>query len=170
MGVPVSDDVLAAAYTSALAHASRSARGSHELVELLTDAATDAVLWSLGHCTCATTFPGFARSAVCRWVSRGLSKAAAKRHNRPHIGALPEQVESRYEKPTQPLLMTDLPEDLAFVVRLYMIDGYNCRDIGLLTNQSHNTVNLKLKRAAEILAEGRIKPERRKGEKRLSAR
>jgi hypothetical protein len=50
-----------------------------------------------------------------------------------------------------------------------MVDCYNLREIGLLVGQSPNTVDQKLKKAAALLAEGRIAPDRRKGEKRLTA-
>lgn len=174
MAVEIPDAVLQEAYQWALRQAQSKAQRQQDIAEEMLDAATDAVLWCVERCTSVETFKGFVRATVQRWLSRKVAKARMKCAHRVPVGVITDEIrdglESRNEKPAAPLLIEDLPEDLAFIVRLYMVDGYNCRDIGLLVNQSHNTVNLKLKRAAEMLAAGRMdKPERRKGEKRLTA-
>lgn len=50
-----------------------------------------------------------------------------------------------------------------------MVDGFNLRDCGLLLGCSQNTVKRRLVQAAELLAPGRMRPERKKGTKRLTA-
>lgn len=167
MTIPESD--FASVYEWSQSFAKTKARGNADTEQLLIDACTDAVMWAVQKCTCAETFVNFAKSAIRRWVSRKLAKAKAKRQIRPLCGPLPEQVESRSEKPVKPMLIGDLPEDLAFIVRLYMVDGYTCRDIGHLVGKGHNTVNLMLKRAAQMLDPGATAPSRRNGEKRLTA-
>jgi DNA-directed RNA polymerase specialized sigma24 family protein len=166
--VPVPESDVSAAYTSALSHAKGYARGDAERVELFTDAATDAVLWAIAHCNNAGTFAEFARSAVRRFVGRAAHRLKVKNESRPTPEPLPEQVADRDTKPATPLLIEDLPEDLGIVVRLYFVDAYDLREIAMLTGQSFKTVQRKLRRAAELLAEGRIKPERKAGTRRLS--
>jgi DNA-directed RNA polymerase specialized sigma24 family protein len=159
-----------AAYDWALAFARTRARGSSEVEEVLIDAATDALMWAQRQCTDAFTFVPLAKSAVRRWFGRALHRHKLKKNNRPGCGGLPEQVEGRHEKPTKPMLIEDLPDDLAFVVRLYMIDSFTCREIGHLTGRSHDTVSRMLKQAALIIGAGREVPSRRNGEKRFSSR
>ncbi|HEY1190444.1 MAG TPA: hypothetical protein VGE74_22615 [Gemmata sp.] len=167
MTIPEPD--LAGVYDWAQKFARAKACGNPDAEESLIDAGTDAILWAVEKCTCADSFTNFAKTAIRRWVARKLAKARKRRQVRPLCGPLPEQVEGRAEKPVKPMLIGDLPEDLAFVVRLYMVDGFTCRDIGHLTGTSHNTVNLKLKRAAAMLDPTAVAPRRRNGEKRLSA-
>ncbi len=152
-----------------MGYARKRARGSSEVEEVLIDAATDALMWARTNCKNATTFIALAKSAVRRWFGRALHRHKLKKNNRPGFGGLPEQVEGRREKPTKPMMIEELPDDIAFVVWLYMVDAYTCREISLLTGQSHDTVNRKLHRAAELLSPGRLKPSRGNGEKRLSA-
>lgn len=169
MTVAILDADIAAVYEWALSHARSRTRGDWSAADELADAATDAVLWSIQHCKDATTFRQFAKQAVRRWVGRQIGRIVKKRNNRPAGAPLPEQVEGREAKPVRPMLIEELPEDLAFLVRLYMVDGYTVREAGALCGIGHNTAARKLKQAAELLAAGRIAPERRKGEKRLSA-
>lgn len=166
----IPDATLKAVYGWALRHAAHHARGEDETEQVLIDAATNGILWAQERCTCADSFARFARTAVRRFVHRSLVKSRVKRFNRPEVGALPEQVEGRSAKPTKPTLIADLPDDLAFVVRLYMVDGYTLREIGLLVGRSPNTVDLMLKKAARLLEPEGKAPPRRCREKRLSAR
>lgn len=163
------------AYSWACEHARTRAVGGSEVEDELTDAATNAVLWAIQRCTNADTFTNFAKAAVRRWVARQAHRIKLKRRNRPraadphHEGTV-DDARARQGKPTKPTLIQELPEDLAFVVRLYMVDGYSMREIGLLVGCSPNTVDLKLKRAAALLNDGPlVAPVRRNGEKRLTA-
>lgn len=67
----------------------------------------------------------------------------------------------------QPLTIADLPEELAFTVRLFVVDGYTLRDCGMLLGVSHDTVARRLREAAKLLAPGRIAPVPRSGQRRL---
>jgi hypothetical protein len=167
--VSVPPEAVEAAYKAALRSAEKYAKCCPGHSDKFTDAATDSVLWSIDHCTDAEKFRTFAASACRRWLYRTSHKLRMKDEKRPAVASLEGDVATtRTQSPTGIKLIQDLPEDLAWIVSLYMDQGFNCREIALLTGQGHNTVNLKLKRAAEILAEGRIKPERRKNEKRLT--
>ncbi len=167
--VEISDNIFAAAYARALREAQRRTKRHPALAEELTDASTDALMWARAHCTDAATFEQFAISAVKRWHWRVIERAKEKSANRPEVISIDdtEPVIARTEKPTRPLLIEDLPEDLAIVVRFYFTDGFDLREIALLTGQSHKTVERKLNRAGALLAEGRLKPERHKGARRL---
>lgn len=160
--VQVPEQAVAAAYKWALSHARSRTRGNHEVEDELHDAATNAVMWSVAHCTDATTFPQQCKAAVRLWVSRQVGRITLKRRNRPERHELPKGLVGRDEKPVRPLLIEDLPEDLAFIVRLHTVDGFTVREIGLLTGMGHNTAHRKLQKAAELLAAGRIVPERAK--------
>jgi|GEM_PF-6375750 len=169
--VSIPDDVFAKAYDAALAIAEKRAKACPWHRDELIDGATNAVLWARDNCKNADTFIPFTKAAVRRWLGRTMSRISRKHKTRGDTVALTFDVAAtRTQAPVQPMLIEDLPEDLAFAVRLYMIDGYNLRDCGMLMGCSPNTVDLKLKQAAELLADGRLKkPERRKGEKRLTA-
>lgn len=169
--IDIPDADILAAYEAAVAYAKRRGRGRLDITERLIDAATDAVLWCRAKCTNATSFRRFCGRTTERAVKRVERRECGAAANRPAVGTLSEDaarvVEARSEKPAAPLLIEDLPEELAFAVRLYFVDGYTLREIGLLVGQSPNTVDLHIKKAAHLLAEGRIKPSRRNGEKRL---
>ncbi|MBP3954015.1 sigma-70 family RNA polymerase sigma factor [Gemmata sp. G18] len=172
VGAPltIADADYSAVYRWALGFAHKRAGGNDETEQVLIDAAADAILWARDNCTNPGTFIPFAKTAIRRWFGRSLHRLKLRRSNRPAVVSLTHEVaRRRVEQPAKPVLIDELPEDLAFVVRLYMIDSYTCREIGLLTGRSHDTVNRMLHRAAELLAPGRIKPERRNGEKCLSA-
>ena len=172
----IADDDIKAAYERGLAQARQRAGGNSDVEQELIDAATSAVMWALEHCRDATTFRQFAASAVRRWIGRQLHRIKLK--NRPNMQGIDAQdgAERRFDylaardaKPERPMLIEDLPEELGFVVRLYMVDGYTLRDIGMLVGKSPNTVALMLKEAASMLAPGREAPTRNNGEKRLTA-
>lgn len=165
----VPEPEFAAMYRWALGYARRKAT-SQEAAETLIDAATDGLMWARARCDSPERWRNYARSTVYRVVNRAIKKLVKREHRRPGRAALPEQLEAKPTcRPPKPNLIADLPEELAFLVRLYMVDGYTNREIGLLTGQSHNTVNLKLRRAAALLQDGlRVEPRRRNGEKRLS--
>ncbi|AWM40271.1 Sigma-70, region 4 [Gemmata obscuriglobus] len=173
--VAVPDAAIAAVYEWACGHARYRAKGATEVEDELTDAATNAVMWAIKNCTDATTFENFAKAAVRRWVWRQMHRIKRKRANRPRAadptteGTI-ESMCARTEKPVRPVLMDDLPEDLAFIVRLYLTDGFSMREIGLLTGRSPNTVQVHLTKAAKLLHDGPlVTPSRRNGEKRLTA-
>lgn len=172
MAVQVPESEVSAAYKSALAFAKRRGRGRLDITEALIDSATDAVMWCVQKCEDVKTFRRFATRTVSHWVRRAEKRAEFRAGQKPPACPLSEEaadaLESRREKPSEPLLIEDLPDDLAFIVRLYMVDGYTLREIGLLVSCSPNTVDLKLKKAAELLAPGRMKPDRGKNEKRLA--
>jgi DNA-directed RNA polymerase specialized sigma24 family protein len=63
--------------------------------------------------------------------------------------------------------LKDLPDELFGPVRFVMIDGFSHEDAGLLCGVSDATIKRRLDRVAELFAaDGAVKPERRKGEKR----
>lgn len=168
--VEVPDDLFTAAYEDAMQVVGRYARRNPTLGDEIHDAAVSALLWAREHCNDAMTFKAFAGRAVATWISRTLWKLKQKAARRPVTGQLTHDVARRgVAKPVRPLLIEDLPEDLAFVVRLYFVDSYSLREIGLLTGTSANTADVMLKRAAALLAPGRVAPARRKGEKCLTA-
>lgn len=172
--VPVPEAAIASAYSWAIEHARIRARGGSEVEDELTDAATSAVLWAIQRCTNPATFENFAKAATRRWVARQLNRIKLKRERRPRADPVDElgveDLHQRATKPVRPVLIDDLPEDLAFLVRLYTQDAFTLREIGLLTGQSPNTVDIKLKAAALLLWDGiRILPTRPTGQKRLSA-
>ncbi|MBP3959449.1 sigma-70 family RNA polymerase sigma factor [Gemmata sp. G18] len=167
--VAIADEDMKAACDWAMSFARKRARGSSEVEEVLIDAATDALMWCRTNCTNADTFIGFAKAAVRRWFGRALHRLKLRRSNRPAVVSLEHDVaRRRVEQPAKPVLIEDLPEDIAFIVRLYMVDGFSLREIGHLTNQSHDTVARQLHRAAELLAPRRMRPQRANGQKCLS--
>lgn len=170
MAAPVPDAEVAKAYNSALSNARTWARGDADRVEAFTDAATDAVVWAVANCNNADTFGAFARSAVRRFLWRTSRKLRQKAANRPAVQSLVnEDPAGREGKPTRPILIEELPEELAVIVRFYFDDGYDLRQIALLTGLSFKTVQRRLQAAGEMIAEGRMKPDRKSGERRLSA-
>jgi DNA-directed RNA polymerase specialized sigma24 family protein len=168
MGVPIPESDVKTAYEGALAYAARFAIPYADGQEQYTDAATDGVMWAIRNCTNADTFLGFCRSAVRKFVKRKWHKLREKRESRPGVEALPEHVADRDTKPVKPINIEELPEDLACIVTFYLVEGYDLREIAMLTGQCFKTVQRKLQRAAALLAEGRIKPARKPGERRLS--
>jgi len=163
IAVPVA--AVAAAYQWALAHARHRCRGNAEAEDELIDAATNAVMWSIAHCNDGATFPQQCKAAVRLWVSRQIGRIVRKRKNRPTGVPLVDGLTCREAKPVRPILIEELPADIGFIVRLYFVDGYAVRDIGLLVGLGHNTVARKLHLAAEMIAAGRMAPERAKGQK-----
>ncbi|QJW92939.1 sigma-70 family RNA polymerase sigma factor [Frigoriglobus tundricola] len=168
--VQVPDEVFATAYEAAMRHAKYRASRRRDCDDIITDAAVDGLLWARANCTSAESFPAFAATCVRRFVWRKLAKASEKRARRPEHVELSDATRAvaKPVAPVRPLLIDDLPEDIAFAVRLFFTDGYSLRDCGLLMNKSPNTVDLMLKKAAELLAPGRIKPFRPTGQKRLT--
>jgi hypothetical protein len=132
--VPVPDDVFAAAYAEAMVAAERFVkrrRGADDYV--FTDAATTAVLWARDHCVDAARFPQFCKRTVRTFLCRASAKRRVKIEARPQQVALCEEIAAgRAQAPTGPILIDGLPSDLAFVARLFTIDGYTVREIALL--------------------------------------
>lgn len=176
-GIP--EDVMADVYTRALRHAEimTQRRGSDELSELALDAATNAIMWSRDNFdpskATGTGFRGFAMQAVRVSVARAI--AGHFRRDRPVMQSLDTELEDGRRSgdaveggaEVERLTIADLDEELAFIVRLYMIDGFTLRDIGLLIGCGAEAVRRKIHHAAELLAPGRIKPTRRNGERKL---
>ncbi|VTR90820.1 rna polymerase subunit sigma-24 : : Sigma70_r4_2 [Gemmata massiliana] len=168
--IEASDADMKAACEWAMSYARKRARGSSEVEELLVDAATDALMWARKNCKDASTFVPLAKAATRRWFGRALHRLKLRRANRPQFGELTAGTDrARATKPTRPTLIEELPEDLAFIARLYTIDAYSIREIALLTGKSHSTVHIALHKAAELLAGGRERPIRKAGTKCLSA-
>ena len=170
----VTDEVFASAYADAIRYAGIKARGrGGEYADTILDAATDALLWARGRYDPALAGPSGFESFAARAVRVAVSRAAAgdcrSAITRPTASGLPDAVaaSARQSAGATPLLIADLPEDLAFVVRLYFTDGYDLRDCGLLLGVGPNVVQRKLRQAAELLAPGRVAPVRGAGTRRL---
>lgn len=168
----VSDKDVADAYAWALGHAAHASRGRcPDLAEAIHDAATDGVVWAVESFDPSKVgrggFASFSASAVRRCVKRALYQWVNR--ERPDVFSIDADggPEPESNAAVQPLTMADLPEDLAFTVRLYMVDGYSLREVGVLTGVGPNVVQRKLRKAAELLAPGRVKPQRKAGERRL---
>jgi hypothetical protein len=169
MGVAIPESEIKIAYERATQYAATRAHTNPLFAEEIHDAAVNGLMWAIERCNNLETFQVYCRSAVMRFVSRRIHKEKAKRDRRPLAQALPEQLAGRKTQPVQPTTIEELPKELADTVCFYMVHGFNMRQIGLLMGVSADTVQERLKRAAEMIAGGRDQPERRKGEKRLSA-
>ena len=168
----IPDDEMREAYSWALDHAAIATRGrSADLTEAASDAATDGVMWARDNYDPAKgDFGAFAASAVRRCVGRAIM--AHVQRDRPTVVSLDDEgcrneLAAARDASTPPLTIADLPDDLAFCVRLYMVDGFNLRDIGLLTGSGPNAVQRKIRQAAALLAPGRMAPVRKAGARRL---
>lgn len=170
MGAPavIPDAEFAKLYEWAVGFAERRAHGFATASEDLLDAATSGLLWARDHCKSVGEWDRFARASVRQAVARAYAKCARRAKHRPTMEALDvERDPPTSEAEAAPLLIADLPEELAVAVRFFMVDGFTLRDCGLLLGVSQNTVKRRLVQAAELLAPGRIRPVRRRGEKRL---
>lgn len=166
------DTEIAEAYSWAMEHAAIQTRNrGSDLAEIAGDAATDGVMWALGRYIPAKgEFGPFSAAAVRRCVRRAI--LAHVQRDKPAVFSLDTKGDregdwlARDDK-AAPLTIDDLPEDLAFAVRLYMVDGYDLRECGMLLGCDKNAVQRKLRKAAELLAPGRIVPDRKTGSRRL---
>lgn len=179
----IPDDHFSRSYEWAVGFAERRAAGFVDAADPLLDAATEGLLWARAHCRTLGEWDRFSRASVMQAVGRAYAKCARRAHDRPGVISIdPDESHdprSRFAAVRQqdlhavtaevPLLIADLPEVLAFTVRLYFVDGHSLRDCGLLLGCSQNTVKRRLHQAAALLAPGRIEPERIKGTKRLHA-
>lgn len=165
----IPDDAFARSYEWAMSYAERRAVGFADAAEPLVDAATEGLLWARAHCRTVEEWDKFARASVAHAVGRAYAKCARRAHDRPAVEVLDMECGAPTSDTETPLMIADLPEVLAFTVRLYFVDGLNLRDCGLLLGCSQNTVKRRLHQAAALLAPGRIAPERVKGTKRLHA-
>jgi len=162
---------MTAAYQWALEHADIKARNrGGEVAEIARDAATDGLMWARDNYLPARgAFGPFCAAAVRRVVGRAI--LAHVQRERPAVFSLDaaddDGGDGRPGKEASPMLIGDLPEDLAFAVRLYMVDGFGLRDCGALLGVGPNVVQRMLRKAAALLAPGRTAPIRRAGERRL---
>ncbi len=165
VGVP--EDRFTEAYLWAMDHVGRRGRRDPVAAEDVHDAATSALLWARAHCTALSTWTNFARAAVKVATDRAISKRARRTRTRPAMMSLDARgvnnTDSDDDAPTfdapapadgqhTPKLIADLPEELAFVVRLYFVDAFDLRECGLLLGCSQNTVKRRLLQAAAMLA------------------
>ena len=167
--VAIPEAEIALAYKKALRYARRKADGVANLQEPFIDAATSAILWTLENCHDPATFGAQCWAAVALWTARQRQREARRwacKGSRVASTDTPDNIVDT-SRASGPLLIGDLPDDLAFAVRLYMIDGFNLRDCGLLLGCSAHAVQDMLTKAAKLLAPGTTMPVRRLGEKRL---
>lgn len=159
-------------YAWAMRHVLFEARGrGDEYRDALLDAATDGLLWVRDRFDPAfgrDGFRHFAERVVRQAVSRAKLRRFERGQSRPGMEALAgDTPASPKESSAAPLMIADLPDDLAFVVRLTFVDEYDLRDCGLLTGAGPNAVQAKLRKAAALLAPGRVVPARAAGARRL---
>lgn len=165
----IPDAAMEGAYAAALRHVLYSSCGrGDEYTDVLLDAATDGIIWARDRYDPARgPFGAFAGVAMRRCVRRAM--IAHGQRVRPmvyHMGTR-EEADLQAQPDAVPMLIGDLPDDIAFAVRLYMVDGYDLRDCGLLLGAGPNAVQRMLRKAGMLLAPGRVVPVRRAGERRL---
>ena len=168
------DDEIEEAYAHAMRQAEKAGRKWPAFAERAVDSATDAVLWARANFDATKAGPGGFPALAAVIVKRAL-KCARIAHARRAVGDATEfplrdsePIARQSSGNAAAKFIDDLPDDLAFAAFLYSSCGYNLRDCGLLMGCSANTVQVKLHRAAELLAPGGVRPARRNGEKRLA--
>ncbi len=157
--VAVPAEAVAETYLWAIQYAARQGRRLPDAAESFIDAATDAVLYARARCRDLTTWPAFARSLVALAVRRASMKRSRRLKiagptfsldARDEASRLVREVAARSDAGTR-LTIADLDQELAFVARLWLVDGFTTRDIALLTPHDKNAVLRRLRRAAAIL-------------------
>lgn len=164
----ISEAEFAEAYDYAMRHVKSQTR-RRALADLLHDAATDGLMWARKNYDPARgKFGAFAANAVRVAVKRAVMGHVQQQAIRPSISELTEfQAAPARKSQCERLTIDDLPERLAFAVRLYMVDGYDLRECGMLLGVAPNTVRQMLRKAAELLAPDHAAPVRKAGERRL---
>lgn len=166
----IPEDEMRAALEWAMEHVEITARRrGRDMEEALIDSATDSVMWAVrSYDPARGAFGPFSAAAVKRAVRLAVIRFVQERQQRPEPAELPESLAaSRRQSSADSLTIEDLPEDLAFAVRLYFVDGYDLRECGALMGCDKNAVQRKLRKAAELLAPGRVAPVRKAGARRL---
>jgi DNA-directed RNA polymerase specialized sigma24 family protein len=182
------DAEIATAYALALSYAKRRAPGPDELTECAIDAATDGVMWAIGHYSAEKAPKGFlpfAAAAVSKWVWRKVSEHAKRHAERPGVVSFDSLADDGTDAPAAyagewlednkrslgnvplPAILADLPDDLLAAVRFFYVDKYDLRECGLLLGCEMETVRRRLKAAADILGDDLPARARRNGEKRM---
>jgi DNA-directed RNA polymerase specialized sigma24 family protein len=142
--------------------AERRARKVPALIEVATDAATDAVVWALQRYTPDRgPFDSFALAAARKFIWRAIEReaiqfAAGRRHVELNEDTVTAPTRSSHDDGRDvqlPESVRELPPDLRDTVRFFFLDRYDIRDCGLLLGCGHETVRARLKRAAELLAD-----------------
>lgn len=158
--------------------ADRRTRHMPALRELATDAATDGVCWALRRYSADRgSFEAFALTTVRSFIWKQVSASATKHKNRPVVVELGDELRDILAAPDRsehyterdfvlPENVAALPPDLRDAVRLFHIDKYDLRDIGLLMGCTMETARRRLLQAAKALGGELARPERAAGAKR----
>jgi predicted DNA-binding protein (UPF0251 family) len=174
MGAEIPESEVEAAYWAGQSAATNAARGRNlELSESIGDAATDAVMWAIENYdptkAGAGGFASFAASSVRKFIRRTIYANSQKAKH--YVGSIDAEgavePEAGAVTPDKPILIDDLPPEIEKAVRFVFLDGFTLREAALLCGVGHVTVLRHIRKAAQLLAPGRLVPIRPAGERRL---
>jgi RNA polymerase sigma factor (sigma-70 family) len=173
----VSNEDVERALRDAHRYAVSRTRRCPALAEIATDAAVDEIVWRLPRFDegRGDPFGAFVAASVKLFVGRAIARSAEKHATRPtHVDlddtpvAAPNRSTHDDGRDVQlPEAVQELPAELRDSVRLFYLDGFDLRDIGLLMGCTMETVRRRLKLAARALSADVARPERKSGAKRM---
>jgi RNA polymerase sigma factor (sigma-70 family) len=171
---------IAAIYGWALLHASNAVPRPAEAREGARDSATDAVVWAINNYDPSKgKFGFFAQSVIRRVVKLHMGRMHERRRPMPlsmdasidgeEVETLHDCVPARENQvrgsQLLPTTINDLPDEMQAAIRFYFVDGYCVRDCAHLLGCSVETVRVRLRSAARLLAPGVKEPRRKNGTK-----
>ena len=187
--MPATTKQIEKAYAKAIGLAEGVAPTENEIRDAAMSAAGDSVMWAIKNLDekRVDSFPGFAFCAAKRFVGRAVRRATRRLAMAPcQLSALLgpddsgntvsesalEQLGDLFEgeglgEAALSVEMSELPDSLAFVVRLFYIDKFSVRDISLLSNIGKSTVCDRLRKAARLLRPEGVIPVRKPKAKRM---